>query len=309
MKRHPDNSRMQNQNIDELTRLKKEMDESGFCIVENLIDPETIAEIHNRIDTQAKAEQDQGVTAIDQVQSENDRNQWVYLLINKGDIFQTLLDHQMVQAIVKHVLGPHYLLSDFAATITHPGNKQMGLHIDQWWMPEPRMPEEPHVRCGSINRENVNKGVPVQSNLPINPPVVCNVLWMVSDFTIENGATRIVPRSHLSGISPEPYGDYDTINATGKAGSAVIFEGRTWHSADLNSSSAPRYGITTYYGAPQFRQMLNFTYATRKEVLEGISDKTEYLLGFKPWGGYGATGDQSADKIVKAEDQVGVLGE
>ena len=115
--------------------------------------------------------------------------------------------------------------------------------------------------------------------------------------------------SHLSGVNPEPYGNYETVNATGSAGSAVIFEGRTWHSADLNTSDAPRYGITTYYGAPQFRQMLNFTYATRHEVLEQINSRTEYLLGFKPWGGYGATGDQYAEKIVKAEDQVGVLGE
>ena len=300
---------MQKLENNDTSRLTREMDENGFCIVENLIDSATILEIRRRIETQARAEQEQGVTAIDQVQSKNDKNQWVYLLINKGKVFQKLLEEPTVQQIVEHVLGPHYLLSDFAATITHPGNKQMGLHKDQWWLPEPRMPGVLPQRCGDINRENVRKGSPAPSTLPINPPVVCNVLWMVSDFTVENGATRIVPRSHLSGANPEPYGDYETINATGKAGSAVVFEGRTWHSADLNTSNAPRYGITTYYGAPQFRQMLNFTYATRQEVLRRISRKTEYLLGFKPWGGYGATGDQYADRIVKAEDQVGVLGE
>ena len=293
----------------DIARLKRDMDENGFCIAENLIEPETVAEIRRRIATQAKAELDQGVTTIDQVQSENDKNQWVYLLINKGEIFQRLLEVPQVHEVVEHVLGPGYLLSDFAATITHPGNKQMGLHKDQWWMPEPRIPGESHHRCGDIDRGNVRKGSPAPSALPINPPVVCNVLWMVSDFTVENGGTRIVPRSHLSGVNPEPYGDYQTINAVGTAGSAVIFEGRTWHSADLNTSTAPRYGITTYYGAPQFRQMLNFTYATRQEVLERVSERTERLLGFAPWGGYGATGDQYAKRIVKAEDQIGELGE
>ncbi|MEJ2178244.1 MAG: phytanoyl-CoA dioxygenase family protein [Gammaproteobacteria bacterium] len=300
---------MKDLNTHKITRLKQEIDKKGFCIVENLIDAETITKIRRRIESQAEAELAQGVTAMDQVQSENDKNQWVYLLINKGEVFQKLLDVPAVHEIVEHVLGPGYLLSDFAATITYPGNKQMGLHKDQWWLPEPRMPGESHHRCGDIDRQNVSKGSPAASNLPINPPVVCNVLWMVSDFSAENGGTRIVPCSHLSGTNPEPYGDYETVYATGKAGSAVIFEGRTWHSADLNISNAPRYGITTYYGAPQFRQMLNFTYATRAEVLENISSRTEYLLGFKPWGGYGATGDQHADKIVKAEDQIGVLGE
>ena len=300
---------MNDHNANDVAHLKKEVDEKGFCVVENLIDNKIITEIRRRIECQARAELKQGVTAKDQVQSENDKNQWVYLLINKGEIFQKLLGVPTVHEIVEHVLGPGYLLSDFAATIAHPGNKQMGLHKDQWWLPEPRMPGEPHHRCGDIDRENVRKGSPAPSSLPINPPVVCNVLWMVSDFTVKNGGTRIVPCSHLSGVNPEPYGNYETVNATGSAGSAVIFEGRTWHSADLNTSDAPRYGITTYYGAPQFRQMLNFTYATRHEVLEQINSRTEYLLGFKPWGGYGATGDQYAEKIVKAEDQVGVLGE
>ena len=287
--------------------LKQQMDQNGYCIVEQVIDSATIDEVHRRIDQQAKAEAQKGVTAMDQVQTAEDKNQWVYLLINKGEIFQRLMQEPTVHQIVDHVLGPHYLLSDFAATITHPGNGQMGLHKDQWWLPEPRMPGEQHQRCGDIDRANVVKGQPDQSTTPINPPVVCNVLWMVSDFTVENGGTRIVPGSHLSGTNPEPYGDYSTVNAVGKAGSAVIFEGRTWHSADFNTSDAPRYGITTYYGAPQFRQMLNFTYATKQQVLADLDARSKYLLGFKPWGGYGATGDQFADEIIKAEDQVGEL--
>ena len=229
------------------------------------------------------------------------------MLINKGKIFQKLFENQTAKHIVEHVLGPHFLLSDFSATITHPGNGQMGLHKDQWWLPEPRMPHETHQRCGLINRANVSKGPLTVANTPINPPVICNVLWMISDFTVENGGTRIVPGSHLSGTNPEPYGDYPTINATGKAGSAVIFEGRTWHSADLNTSDAPRYGITTYYGAPQFRQMLNFTYGMKDEVTNNLSAQSRALLGFKPWGGYGATGDQHADSIIKGDDQIGEL--
>ncbi|MFT5111965.1 MAG: ectoine hydroxylase-related dioxygenase (phytanoyl-CoA dioxygenase family) [Parasphingorhabdus sp.] len=292
-----------------LTDLKKQMDESGYCIIRNVIPPKTIEEIHQRIDAQARAEKLLEVTTQDQVQSDDDKNQWVYMLINKGLIFQRLFENETAHEIVKHVLGANFLLSDFSATITHPGNGQMGLHKDQWWLPEPSMPGEPHQRCGDINRADVSKGQPNPSTKPINPPVICNVLWMVSDFTVENGGTRIVPGSHLSGTNPEPDGDYNTINATGFAGSAVIFEGRTWHSADLNTSDAPRYGITTYYGAPQFRQMLNFTYGMKNEVADSLSRKSRSLLGFKPWGGYGATGDQHAESIVRGDQQIGELGE
>ena len=293
---------------DHIHRLKSEMDQNGFCILHDLFEPDLMDQVRNRIDAQAQAEREGDVTTMDQVQREGDGNQWVYMLINKGDIFQRLLEHPTPHEIVRHVLGPNYLLSDFAATITHPGNKLMGMHRDQWWVPEPRLPDEPHQRCGDINRGNVSLGENLKSTLPINPPAVCNVLWMVSDFTVTNGGTRIVPGSHLSGTNPDPFAAHDAINATGNAGSCVIFEGRTWHSADLNSGDAPRYGITTYYGGPQYRQMNNFTYGARLDVQENLDDAKRQLLGFKPWGGYGATGDQHADYILRGEEQPGAMG-
>jgi ectoine hydroxylase-related dioxygenase (phytanoyl-CoA dioxygenase family) len=124
---------------------------------------------------------------------------------------------------------------------------------------------------------------------------------------VENGATRVVPGSHLSGANPDPDQPQETVSVTGKAGSALVFEGRTWHAADFNRSNAPRYGITTYYCGPQFRQMMNFPYGTAPEVVEGLSPDMIGLLGFRPWRGYGSTGDPSADRIAPADKQVGRL--
>lgn len=292
-----------------IAELKNHIDEFGYCVVNEVIPKDQVALMHQRIENQSLAEKEQDVMVQDQVQTDDDLNQWVYMLINKGEIFQQLFTEPVTHQIVEHVLGPDFLLSDFSATITRPGNRQMGLHKDQWWMPESRMPGEPHNRPGNVDRGSVQKGEPTPSTSPIAPPVVCNVLWMISDFTVENGGTRIVPRSHLSGTNPDQWGDYDTVNATGKAGSAVIFEGRTWHAADLNTSDVSRYGITCYYCAPQFRQMLNFTYGMREEVVADLNKQKRDLLGFKPWGGYGATGDQHAESIVPGSEQVGVLGE
>ena len=66
------------------------------------------------------------------------------------------------------------------------------------------------------------------------------------------------------------------------AGSTVIFECRTWHFADLNTSSEPRYGITNYFGTsatPQFRQILNFTLGMKDEVAEKLKPASRALLG------------------------------
>jgi ectoine hydroxylase-related dioxygenase (phytanoyl-CoA dioxygenase family) len=282
-------------------RLTADLDRFGYCIIEDALPAKTVAEIHVRLENQAAAETAQGHRKLDDLQSFGDGNQWVYMLINKGRVFRELMRQTIARDTVAHVLGTHYLLSNFAATITHPDNNQMGLHIDQWWLPVPRPSGEERVRTGDLTRSNIKTGVPERAESPINPPVVCNVLWMISDFTIENGATRVVPFSHLSGRQPDPSAPQETINVTGKAGTALVLEGRTWHAADINRSTAPRYGITTFYCGPQFRQMDNYTYGTKHEVIAELEPDLKQLLGFSPWGGYGATGEPRADIRPGAE--------
>ena len=45
------------------------------------------------------------------------------------------------------------------------------------------------------------------------------------------------------------------------------------------------------------------------DVMEKMGQSKRDLLGFKPWGGYGATGDQHADHILRGEEQPGPMGE
>ena len=290
----------------DLGRLTADLTAFGYCVIENALSPETTSAVLERLQEQAAAETAQGHQKLDDLQSFGDGNQWVYMLINKGAVFRELLRQPVVRNVVAHVLGEHHLLSNFAATITHPGNLQMGLHIDQWWLPVPHTCDERQMRAGDLNRSNIETGPPAPTERPINPPVVCNVLWMISDFTVENGATRLVPFSHRSGRHPVADAVEETVNITGKAGSALVFEGRTWHAADFNRSDAPRYGITTFYCGPQFRQMDNYPYGTREDVVAELEPDLLKLLGFSPWRGYGATGEPSAD-IRPGTETVGEL--
>ena len=78
----------------------------------------------------------------------------------------------------------------------------------------------------------------------IAPAVVVNVMWMLVDFTAENGGTRLVPRSHLTGRHPDKGLDKDVepIAAEGPAGTAMVFDGRMWHGTGANVSDGPRLG-------------------------------------------------------------------
>ena len=293
------------------SQLISDVDRWGYCLIANAIDPTTLAEVQKRLSDQARAEQEQGHHQMSEVQDSSGVNQWLYMLINKGKVFEKLLFQTNIMAVLQHLLGEEYVLSDFAAHITRPGNSLLPLHIDQWWLPPPKMPGEKHTRPGNIGRTKVvmAKGLPPRSTTPINATAVVNAMWMISDYTQANGATRLVPGSHHSGLQPAQSVPHQcpTVAAEGAAGTVVLWDGRTWHAAGANDSNAPRYGVTSYYSGPQYRSLSNWTIGTKQAVLDNASAELLQLLGFKPFGGYGHTGNRDGIMATSAEHLIGEL--
>lgn len=265
------------------------MDQFGYCIVEDVLSQNEVEAIRNRLSEQAAAEAQLGIT-----HKMPDKKQLVMFLLNKGKVFRDILLNPRLHEVIQHVLGDEYLLSSFHAHFAHPGGSK-AFHTDQFWMPPPTTEGKRTIlKPGSITRTG-NRGHHVGGDVLLNaktisPAVVCNGMWMLDDFTAENGATIVVPGSHLSGRQPDEKMDKDAnwVPAIGSSGSVVIFEGRTWHSTGVNRTDKPRIGLTTNFCAPQFRQQENFLLGTRPEVLEDAPEELLKLIGFKPWQGYGA---------------------
>ena len=76
-----------------------------------------------------------------------------------------------------------------------PGETAQPIHADDQLIPLPR----PHV------------------------PLVCNTMWALTDFTEANGATRVIPGSHLSADAPELGATYASEAAVMKRGSVLVF--------------------------------------------------------------------------------------
>ena len=129
----------------------------------------------------------------------------------------------------------------------------------------------------------------------------------LSSKALENGATRLVPGSHRSGVYPAPDTDYDAFHAEVPAGGFVVWEGRTWHAASLNIGNSPRVGITTYWTAPYIRQLLNFPYGLRPEVAEDLSEHERALMGFRTWETYGTSDQFGAEWARPGKDNMGEL--
>jgi ectoine hydroxylase-related dioxygenase (phytanoyl-CoA dioxygenase family) len=188
---------------------------------------------------------------------EDSSNQRVWGLLNKGQIFVELAEDPAALDLLKHLLGWPFLLSNISANITGPGGGEMVLHADQLYVPEP---------WSGIHG--------------------ANVLWMIDDFTNENGATRVVPDSHKWNRAPGP-ADHrvETVPLTGKAGTMVVMEGRVWHKTGNNRTPATRRaGIFAWYALPIYRAQENWFLSLNPQVRQGASETLLWLLGYKTQG-------------------------
>lgn len=210
----------------DLARLKADMDTHGYCLVADALTPAQVATARQRLEEQAEAERRQGIR-IQNAPHVDEINQWVTMLINKGPIFAELATKPATLAIVDHVIGGDFLLSVLEAHLVRAGGAPMSLHCDQWWLPFPAPADARHARVGTITRSTVPTVPADPAGKVIWPAAVVNCMFMLTDYTERNGATRIVPGSHLSGAQPSaaiPH-PVETVAAEGPAGTAVIFEG------------------------------------------------------------------------------------
>ena len=214
---------------------------------------------------------------------EGKRTERLYTLVARGKPFEDLAEHPLVLEVCDAFLQPNYLLSASQAIRIHPGEQPQGLHTDDVFYPMPR----PRAAFS------------------------VSTIWAIDDFTADNGATRVIPGSHIWGdespVGAMTAGDFDQKMRHGlgqaegelarrlrpgseveaalvpvlmPAGSVVLFLGTLWHGGGANESAAPRCGLSNQYAQPWARQQENFTLAVPRESAAGMSARVQELLGY-----------------------------
>lgn len=115
-------------------------------------------------------------------------------------------------------------------------------------------------------------------------PIVCNSMWALTDFTDANGATRLVPGSHLK-PNPDYGGRYQTIPAEMKQGSVLIWDGALWHGGGANQTGVRRTGIAMNYCAGFIRQQENQQLGLSPELVKTFSERLQELIGYGVYQG------------------------
>jgi ectoine hydroxylase-related dioxygenase (phytanoyl-CoA dioxygenase family) len=118
---------------------------------------------------------------------------------------------------------------------------------------------------------------------PPDYDVQCNTIWAMTDFTAENGATRVVPGSHLK-PGKQDYTDADTIQAEMSRGSVFFYTGKVYHGAAANKTDQIRQGINLTYAVGWVRQEENQYLSTPIEVAKTLDDDFLKLMGYQMGG-------------------------
>lgn len=105
------------------------------------------------------------------------------------------------------------------------------------------------------------------------------MMLALSDFTEENGATRVIPGSHEWNDERMPTQD-ETIAAEMPAGSALLWMGSVYHGGGANTSSAPRTGLTMAYDLAFLRLEENHFLSIPIERLRRLPAEMQRLLGW-----------------------------
>ncbi len=196
----------------------KQLDDNGFLPLPNLLSTEQVTAIRQRI-TEITAVEGEGAGKEFRKEAGSER---LSNLIDKDPIFDICFTHPRVLAAMSHVLNSDFKLSSLNSRASLPGQGLQALHAD--W-------------SGGIEPGDFQ---------------VCNSIWLLVDFTEENGATRIVPGSHNSGKHPnnaldDPKAPHpDEILLTAPAGTVVIFNSHLWHGGTVNRSDSPRFAMYSY---------------------------------------------------------------
>jgi ectoine hydroxylase-related dioxygenase (phytanoyl-CoA dioxygenase family) len=185
------------------------LDRDGYVVLKNVIDEDLLSTLRAAFNAGCGSPGGSAVVKESGTRHAND-------LANRDKAFEVVYTNPRLLAAVYHVLKVEFRVTQIGGRDPLPGYGQQGLHAD--W-------------------PGRSRGEPFR---------IVTAIWLLDDFTPENGATRVVPGTHhLLGSPPKSFADPasrhpDQKIIVAKAGSVLVFNGHLWHSGTTNKSSHSR---------------------------------------------------------------------
>jgi ectoine hydroxylase-related dioxygenase (phytanoyl-CoA dioxygenase family) len=177
----------------------------------------------------------------------------VWNLLNKGEIFEAMVQHPDVVKIASAILGDKFIMGSIAANRLLPGGPGQEPHIDYpYW--------DMYEREGFPARINSSFPMNMQITIPLDP------------FNATSGASAFLAHSQGELLYPTTedrdrfYAECDRMS--GNPGDAIIFNGMVWHCAMPNESDHDRSAILIEYLAKFVTPLEDQKSGVRQEVID-----------------------------------------
>lgn len=233
------------------------LDRDGAVVFERLLEPEAIAAIG------AELENYLGRSHLGEGDFWGYKTKRVGALVAKSRSFaERIAPNPTVMAVMERLLGPHcecFQLHVTQSVNIGPGEDEQILHRDDGLLP--------FVHPG--------------------PQALCNTMWSLTEFTEENGATRVILGSHLWDDARLPGPDDEIAQAVMPPGSCMIYVGSLWHGGGANRSAESwRNGLICGYSLGWLRQEENQYLAVPPAIAKDLPEHVQHLIGYKIHGGF-----------------------
>ncbi len=225
---------------------RRQLDEQGFLAFPGLIAPDLLDELRRRVEELFERE---GERAGSEFKLEPGTRR-LSNVVNKGRVFERVIETPEILECMEYVLGPEIKLSSVNVRSANP-------------MTDCGQPL--HADSGAIADD---RGY-----------WVCNSVWMLDDFTNENGALRVVPGSQC--WKRLPAGDESGIGEQliiGPAGTVVVMNAHMWHGGTANRTEKPRRAMHVYYTRRDKPQQQYQKRLVGEDVQNRLSAKGRWLL-------------------------------
>lgn len=241
----------------------KALYDAGGVIIEGLLAPDQVVSMNKELDGPLDTLNPGSTHNSEMIKSfhGNNTKRLTGLPTCSKTFREYLLDHDVCHDILERIFHPQtgtYWLSTAQVIEIGPGNSAQVLHRDQ----------------GQFQVFN-----PMG---PTAPEATVNFLVALTDFTDENGATRVIPGSHKWPDFSVKGNPEDTIPAVMKAGDCVLLLGKTVHGGGANrTASEKRRGIAYAFQASFLTPEEAYAHVTSTEIVGTLSLRAQRMLGFR----------------------------
>jgi ectoine hydroxylase-related dioxygenase (phytanoyl-CoA dioxygenase family) len=230
----------------------EELKETGICFLRNKIDDELIEDLRHAVSVSFIKHRDIQIALNNEINSEG-----VALnVLNDDFAYIKLLEKLLELGIIKDLENNFFKTKFILNSISALDNK----------------PNSPNFSA------TVHRDIKFFSK---DLPIMLNGLVLLDDFTIENGATMLLPNSHKIEEKPSEFSFIsECIRATGKKGDILLFNSNIWHCSAPNNTSESRRAIPITFSKSCIKQMFDYTKKIETEMNYLLSEDIKQLLGF-----------------------------